>query len=789
MDRGNGGGSRKKRVSGPASGGGVFRRGPGLGTGGKPVGSSSGYGDRRAGSGLPGSGSPGGTRGPAYHGNRAPRGCSLPTGKSLLIIIGVVVLYLILRNCTGLAGDPGETTGWTTNQGSMSTTTRRADTNIDPGAGITGSRTARTTILGGGRDVFTIMVYMCGSDLETDSGMATADINEMLYAEIGDNVNIIIETGGARQWNNSVISSTTNQRYQVTADGLLALDKNVGKRAMTDPATLTDFITYCADRFPANRYGLILWDHGSGSLGGFGYDQLFPASGSMSVSELYGALELADVNFDFIGFDACLMATLETAYMLNYRADYMIASEETEPGIGWYYTNWISRLSANTSMPTAALGKLIVDDYIARCRAEVPSQTATLSVVDLVALNNKGDAALRSFAGSADSQLDTDYRLIANARGDAREFGRSQFDQVDLIDLAENVDSDQARQLIDVLSQCISYNRTSANITNANGLAIYFPYDELKNFSVMLDVYEQIGMSEEYTALVQKFANLVVGGQITTSGSSSAFSSLTGGGVTDILWSTAWNLFFANADFSQFTGGTGDWIDSGLIQRNSGYYENHYLNSGDLQLTDKNGTVVLQLTDGQWDLIQSIELNVFFDDGEGYIDLGLDNVYEFDGDGDLLVGFDGTWLALDNHVVAWYVDSYEDDGAFWSISGRVPALLNGDRVDIIVKFDNDHPYGTVCGARTLYDDITGIAPVPKGLRTIGSGDTIDFLCDFYSYDEDYLDSYFLGEPLIADGDLTVSNVTIGSGRSLITYRLTDIYNNTYWTPAVEWKGR
>jgi hypothetical protein len=789
IDRRSGGNSRKKQVSGHASGGGVFRRGPGLGTGGKPVGGSSGYGDRRAGSGLPGSGSPGGTGGPANPGSRAPRGCSLPTGKTLLVIVGVVVLYFILRNCTGLAGDPVETTGWATSQGSVSTTTRRIDTNIDPAAGITGPRTARTTILGGGRDIFTIMVYMCGSDLETDSGMATADINEMLYAEIGDNVNIIIETGGAKRWNNSVISNTTNQRYQVTSDGLLALDKNVGKRAMTDPATLTDFITFCADNFPANRYGLILWDHGSGSLGGFGYDQLFPASGSMSVSEIYGALDLAGINFDFVGLDACLMATLETAYMLNYRADYMIASEETEPGIGWYYTNWITRLSANPSMPTAELGKLIVDDYITRCRAEAPSQTATLSVVDLVALNNTGDAAFRSFADSAEIQLDTDYRIIANARGDAREFGRSNFDQVDLIDLANNIDSVQARQLIDTLRQSISYNRTSANITKANGLAIYFPYDELKNFSAMLAVYDQIGMSEEYTALISKFANLVVGGQITTSGSNSAFGSLTGGGIADSLWSTAWNLFFANADFSAFTGGSGDWIDSKLIQRNSDYYEENYLNAGDLQLTGKQGNTVLQLTDAQWDLIQSVELNVFFDDGEGFIDLGLDNVYEFDSDGDLVIGFDGTWLALDNHVVAWYVDSYEEDDANWSVSGRVPALLNGSRVDIIVKFDNDYPYGVVCGARTLYSDVSGIIPVPKGLVTISAGDTIDFLCDFYSYAEDYLDSYYLGEAMVADGELTVSNVMIGNNRCLVTYRLTDIYNNTYWTPAVEWTGR
>jgi len=783
IDRQNGGNSRKRRVSGPASGGGVFRRGPGLGTGGRPVGNPTGYQDRKSGSGIP----PGSTRGTGNSSGGAPRGCNLPSGKLLLLIIAVAALYFIFRACSGSAGEPAETTGWTTRPISTATTTLQTSQTgtITPSAGITTPRQARTTILGSGRDVITLMVYICGSDLETDLGMATADINEMLYADISDQVNIIIETGGAKRWQNSVISNTTNQRYQVTSDGLVALDRNVGKKPMTEPDTLSDFIRFCAKNYPANRYGLILWDHGSGSLGGFGYDQLFPGNGSMSVSQLYGALETAAVNFDFVGFDACLMATLETAYMLNNCADWMIASEETEPGIGWFYTNWISKLSANPSIATADLGKLIVDDYIAKCRSDVPSQTATLSVIDLVALNNSGDTAFRAFARDTDGQLDQNYRLIANARGDSREFGQAQFDQVDLIDLAENIDSSTARQFVTTLNQCVSYNRTSANISQAHGLAIYFPYDELKHVSEMLGIYDQIGMSTEYRALVQKFANLVIGGQITTSGSSNAFDSLMGGAPADSSWSNLWDLFFANADFSSYTGGSSDWVDSGLIQRNANYYKRNYLNAGDLKLTEKNSGYVLQLSDEQWDLIQSVELNVFFDDGEGFIDLGLDNLYEFDSDGDLLISYDGTWLALDNHVAAYYVDSYEDDGSSWSVNGRVPALLNGQRVELVIKFDNDYPDGIVSGARLLYDDTL---VMPRSLLPIQSGDKIDFLCDFYSYAEEYQDSYYLGEQMVADGDLAVSNVEIGQNRCLVTYRLTDIYNNTYWTPAVVWSA-
>ncbi len=810
MDRKSGGGSRRKKVTGNASGGGVFRRGSGVNTpGGRPLGNAGGYQDRREGS----SGPIGGQRGtggyPPFRspGGRAPQGCSLSIGKLVPLIVILVIAYFLLRSCTGLFDGTEQTLLTTDTTGAVNTTASTTRTTLwtgNTGSSPSGSTTMPssaalatrerwTEIRGNGRDVFTIMVYICGSDLETDAGMATSDINEMLYAKVNNpNLNIILETGGTKKWSNSVMKSTTNQRYLVTGTGLKLIQDNVGKKAMTDPDTLQDFVRYCAANYPANRNALILWDHGSGSLGGFGYDTLFPNSGSMTIDEINAALSGAGVKFDFIGFDACLMATLETAYMLNNHADYMIASEETEPGIGWYYTNWLSELSDNTSLDTRTIGKQIIDDYIAKCASSAPNQTTTLSMVDLVALNNQVDSAFRSFANSANGQLDADYKVVSNARGDAREFGQAKLDQVDLVDLAKNIDSMEATRLVNALDTCIVYNKTSRNITRAHGLSIYFPYDELRGLSSMLAIYDRIGMRQEYTALVKKFANLAAGGQITSSGSTNPLDALFGSsggsssGSSSDIWSAAWNAFFANADFSSITGlssgDPGSWIDEDLIQSNAGFYERNYLDAGQLELTRKGASTVLQLTDEQWDLIQKVELNVFYDDGEGYIDLGLDNIYEFDQDGDLIIDYDGTWLALDNHVVAYYVDTIEDDGTAWSITGRIPAMLNGQLVDIIVQFNEDVPYGAVAGARINY---AGLTPtIAKGLIDIKEGDVIDFLCDYYSYDEEYEKSYELGEQMIVSGNLSVSNVRIGQGPMKVTYRLTDIYNNTYWTPAV-----
>ena len=84
----------------------------------------------------------------------------------------------------------------------------------------------------------------------------------------------------------------------------------------------------------------------------------------MSLAGISQALSRGGVKFDFIGFDACLMATVENALMLNEYADYMIASEETEPGYGWYYTDWLNALGSNPSIPTEELGQKIVDDFV-----------------------------------------------------------------------------------------------------------------------------------------------------------------------------------------------------------------------------------------------------------------------------------------------------------------------------------------------------------------------------------------------------------------------------------------
>ena len=134
--------------------------------------------------------------------------------------------------------------------------------------------------------------------------------------------------------------------------------------------------------------------------------------------------------------------------------------------------------------------------------------------------------------------------------------------------------------------------------------------------------------------------------------------------------------------------------------------------------------------------------------------------------------------------MAYYHESTVDDGENYSIIGRVPVLYNSERAELVLEFTDEVPYGTVVGVRRVYKD-GETATVAKTMDTVKDGDVIDFVCDYYSYDGDYLDSYMLGDQLIVDGELNISDVYVDEAAANLTYLFTDIFNQQYWTAPVK----
>lgn len=692
----------------------------------------------------------------------------------------------LLSGFSSLLNSGSSSSGW-----ELGANTGKLDKTVDSEA-----RDKRTQIKGKGKDEVTIMVYMCGTDLESRSGMGTSDLQEMVNADLGDKVNLLVYTGGCKGWKNNVVSNSKNQIYQIK-DGKMQLLKEEKAVSMTDPDTLTNFIKWCSKNYPANRNQLIFWDHGGGSISGFGYDEKFKSSGSMNLAEINQALKNSKVTFDFVGFDACLMATLENALMLTPYADYMIASEETEPGVGWYYTDWLTALGENTSMPTVEIGKKIVDDFVDTCASKCRGQKTTLSVVDLAELEATVPEEFKAFSKSASELIqDNEYQTVSDARYNTREFATSNaIDQVDLVHLAQNMGTEAGADLAEALLGAVKYNRTSSNMTNAYGLSIYFPYKKISTVDQAVDTYEAIGMDEEYMRCIQEFASLEVGGQTASGGTSSPIPSLmdtllggnsSSSGGSDMIAEMLGG--FLSGQISNIVGldrsNTGFMEESGMDTDAMAEYlaENTFDASALVWNKNEQGERVLELSEKQWSLVHSLELNMFYDDGEGYVDLGYDTIFDFDEKGRLIGDTDRTWLAIDGQPVAYYYEDTVDDGENYTITGRVPVLLNGERANLILVFDNEKPKGYIAGARTDY--VEGeTETVAKGMVELQVGDTLDFICDYYSYDGEFIDSYFLGEQMTVTAGMLISNVDVGEGDVKVTYRFTDIYNQQYWTPA------
>ncbi len=610
-----------------------------------------------------------------------------------------------------------------------------------------------TTPVGGGLDVATVMLYIIGSDLESYGGFASDDIYEMLEADFGENVNVVLMTGGTTDWYIDEISDDSCQYWQIKNNELVLVDNSLGLLNMTDPATLTNFINDTAAAYPADRYSIIMWNHGGGTFSGFGDDEHFPST-TLTLEDISHAFSGSDVKFDFVGFDACLMATAETALMLEPYADYLIASQETEPELGWYYTDWLTTLGKNPSISTEQLGKAIVDDYITVCEEELYNPNATLSVIDLRYMPYAYDMLTVFFADAADGVRDDDYLMFSTARNHVKDFGDGDFEQIDIVDYIRMVDVEDKAQVIDAVSEAVVYHDSSYDVKGANGMAIYFPYDYPNYYDEMQELLHNLGFSNHYTEFFNVFISAMSGGQ--------SHGSQSYGGISVNISDE-------------------DWYDE---ETADSYEQNSEITTfSELIIDEKDDSFVLSLTDDQWAEINTIELQVLMDDGEGYIDLGSDNVYEFDDDGDLKIEFDYTWVAIDQNIVPFYMEEEDYISDDWYTFGYVPAFLNDEEyVEVILYWDANTPSGYVAGYRRYTD--TG-DPIAKGLFSLEPGDTLSWIIDYYTYDLEYEDWYYFGDTYIVPStEMVVGYEYVGDMDAMAYFVLTDYYNNVYETEAV-----
>lgn len=347
-----------------------------------------------------------------------------------------------------------------------------------------------------------LAVYMIGSNLEDGDGdperggAGTADLNEMvsayqtLSAEQQHNVNLLVGFGGANQagWQ-GIRYADTACLLQDSQDGIYGNDSCYAasdeSANMGDATTLQDFMSYVGQNAgTAAKKIFAFWDHGASYMG-VGPDSNFQQDGILTMGDLRSAFTGSQSGFDIIGFDACLMGSIEVAQAVHPYGRYMVASEELEPGHGWDYEELVSYMGQNPQASVVALGKKFVDSFIDSPKHQGPySNSKTLSLVDLGKFEPVA-TALDGLSQTLEANLQTSYEPVLQAASRAEAYGVQNQNSVemgvDLKDFAQQLKTEQPQLAgdLDALTQSLDsyviYSKRDASKPHANGVSIFSP--------------------------------------------------------------------------------------------------------------------------------------------------------------------------------------------------------------------------------------------------------------------------------------------------------------------------
>ena len=361
---------------------------------------------------------------------------------------------------------------------------------------------------------WSIFLYVCGSNLESEAAEATYDLYEIdsVYGK-PDDVNIVVEAGGSKSWHSyysSVIDASKLNRFHLT-NGTYVQDEQITNANMGKSSTLQSFLEWGIDTYPAEKYALILWNHGGG-LAGCCQDENY--NDMLTDDEVCDAVDGAFRNtgtskFEWIGYDCCLMQTMEVAEFNSQYFNYQVGSQEVESGYGWKYDGWIGNVYNKKSTETILTS--IVDSYINQFSggedATDSDSNQTLSYLDLSKISAFKDA-WETLATKTKAKITTSNRsnFWDNVVQASHYFGGDvswgAFDAYDYLQkLKNNSTFNPGTSYITTvetkLSALIKHNKAQkGGSADAHGLSCYFYYyyndAQYSNFSEWISLVKKV---------------------------------------------------------------------------------------------------------------------------------------------------------------------------------------------------------------------------------------------------------------------------------------------------------
>ena len=586
--------------------------------------------------------------------------------------------------------------------------------------------------------------YLCGSDLESKHASASKDMDEMLEVELPENIKVVIETGGAAEWQNSKVKPENLTRFVYDHNGLKKVDtKELANMGAQE--TLADFLSYCYEYHPAENSMVVLWNHGGGVLGGVAYDEIYGLD-SLSMKELQNAFvsSFPDVTapvFDIIGFDACLMANIDTAHIVSPYASYMIGSQEWEPGNGWDYSGILTAIAENPKITPEELGVSVCDSFMDGCIEYRSEAEATLALIDL----SKAETLFEQFSQYGDElfaqslEEEALFASLGRAASRAEGYGGNtkELGYTNMVDLGGFVkgghlkDSDIEEDLLTALDESVVYQVKGPYRSHGSGLSCYYPFDHaLSN----LYQYKEGTSFEGYGNLYQ----YQISGKL-------------GNAVLEYLEKK--NLYYADGEKTQIS------------------IEMLGLDDYPVQ-TSKENEMILNIGNKAHYLKRVDGYLAWLDWDSGQM-LGIGNELVEDADwekGIFSYPFRTEWFYMDGHLLyTFFLEDQEEYNIY-----STPILLNGERVFLRLAENTD---GTVeiLGARKELGE-NGMAD--KQLIQLQAGDEVSTLFYRSSLVEDTLDlglkeyeSFQIGD------DVEVMKKPLMNGAYVWTYDMVDMWNN------------
>lgn len=224
---------------------------------------------------------------------------------------------------------------------------------------------------------WTVMVFINGKNNLEMAGLY--NVNKMEKVGSNDQVNIVVELGRM----NGQAAGDTDLDGNWTGSRRLYIQQDADEETVTSPVVqvsstvdmgdykrAVDFVSWAKQNYPAKKYMLILWDHGSGwmdprqaakgSEKGISFDD---ETGNYIRTRQIGDILKEAGKVDVLAYDACLMQMGEVAFEVKDNASVIVGSEETVPGLGYPYDLFLGALVKQPALGAEDLGMLTVEAF------------------------------------------------------------------------------------------------------------------------------------------------------------------------------------------------------------------------------------------------------------------------------------------------------------------------------------------------------------------------------------------------------------------------------------------